>query len=299
MVGGSMGKSLGQAFGCDPAVRDASPVSTRCRPYLMSSRWASSSSARTFSSSSWAPPHGELPELSAADRGGELEGGRPLPRRHEDLELVDALLDLGHGLAPSAFRRSRRELEPDGHGKTLRSGTSCASRLLSAMPTGRALTLEQSGIGVTPTSSPGRKRAPGSRWSPSRPEDQGSGEEARRRRAHRRAGRPAGRAPWTGGRAGHGRDPVRRCMRQDTGAGGRPTLLKARSQDMKKGPVTRALLSGPEGSRTPDLLPAEQALYQLSYRPSSVGQSIKATQPARPPRRRLPLRRICQPGAAR
>jgi hypothetical protein len=25
--------------------------------------------------------------------------------------------------------------------------------------------------------------------------------------------------------------------------------------------------SGPEGSRTPDLLPAEQALYQLSYRP--------------------------------
>src|SRR6266540_4988114 len=25
---------------------------------------------------------------------------------------------------------------------------------------------------------------------------------------------------------------------------------------------------GPEGSRTPDLLPAEQALYQLSYRPS-------------------------------
>jgi hypothetical protein len=27
-------------------------------------------------------------------------------------------------------------------------------------------------------------------------------------------------------------------------------------------------LRGPEGSRTPDLLPAEQALYQLSYRPS-------------------------------
>src|SRR5437879_2057039 len=32
---------------------------------------------------------------------------------------------------------------------------------------------------------------------------------------------------------------------------------------------------GPDGIRTRDLLPAEQALYQLSYRPSS-GESTKA-----------------------
>ena len=33
------------------------------------------------------------------------------------------------------------------------------------------------------------------------------------------------------------------------------------------GPKTPVPRSGPEGIRTPDLLPAEQALYHLSYRP--------------------------------
>jgi hypothetical protein len=32
--------------------------------------------------------------------------------------------------------------------------------------------------------------------------------------------------------------------------------------------------SGPEGIRTPDLLPAEQALYQLSYRPAEPSDFI-------------------------
>src|SRR5262249_2005840 len=39
--------------------------------------------------------------------------------------------------------------------------------------------------------------------------------------------------------------------------------------------------SGPEGSRTPDLLPAEQALYQLSYRPSKYAVLAAGTRPSR------------------
>jgi hypothetical protein len=59
----------------------------------------------------------------------------------------------------------------------------------------------------------------------------------------------------------------------------------------RTGLLTCADAGGPEGIRTPDLLPAEQALYHLSYRPSGCASLPAVTPPAEqaPSERRCPL----------